>query len=171
MLKVDICLSFFCYIFYLFVNTNNGENMNKKDYKELTSKINPKTRQKKLFISFFVGGLIGVIGQILVTIYSKIDFLSKIDSGNLMMVTLIFISSLLTAIGCFDNLVTKFEAGLIVPITGFSHSTTSSALEYRKEGLVYGIGSNIFKLSGSVILYGIVSASIFGIIRYIIFGG
>ena len=88
-----------------------------------------------------------------------------------MMVTLIFVSSLLTAFGFFDNLVSKAEAGLIVPITGFSHSTTSSAMEYRKEGLVYGIGANIFKLSGSVILYGTVSACIFGLIRYIIFGG
>ena len=70
----------------------------------------------------------------------------------------------------FDKLVTMFGAGLIVPITGFSHSTPSSALEYKKEGLVNGIGSNIFKLSGTVILYGIVSAYIVGIIKIIIGG-
>ncbi len=146
--------------------------MNKEEYKELTGSIIPKTfKIKKIFIAFLVGGLIGLIGQVLVTIYSNIDSLSKIDSCNLMMVTLIFVSSLLTAFGFFDNLVSKAEAGLIVPITGFSHSTTSSAMEYRKEGLVYGIGANIFKLSGSVILYGTVSACIFGLIRYIIFGG
>lgn len=88
-----------------------------------------------------------------------------------MMVTFIFISSLLTGLGIFDKLVTKFGAGLIIPITGFSHSMTSSAMEYRKEGMVTGIGMNIFKLSGTVILYGVVSAYIFGIIRFIIFGG
>ena len=87
------------------------------------------------------------------------------------MVTFIFISSFLTAIGVFSRLVKKYGAGLIVPITGFSHSTTSSAMEYKNEGLINGIGSNIFKLSGSVILYGIVSASIFGFIRFVIFGG
>lgn len=155
----------------MIVNTNNGESMNNKEYKELTSKIIPKPKSKKLLVSFMVGGIIGIIGQILMNVYSNIDFLSKIDSGNLMMVTLIFVSSLMTGLGLFDDLVTKYEAGLIVPITGFAHSTASSAMEYRKEGLVYGIGANIFKLSGSVILYGIVSASIFGLIRYIIFGG
>lgn len=150
------------------VNTNNGEIMSNEEYKKITSKIIPKNfKIKKLFISFFVGGLVGVIGQLLVYLYSMIDSISYNDACNLMMVTLIFISSLLTALGIFDDLVSSTEAGLIVPITGFSHSTTSSAMEYRKEGLVYGIGSNIFKLSGSVILYGIVSASLFGIIKYV----
>ena len=88
-----------------------------------------------------------------------------------MIITLIFISSLLTGLGVFDKLVTMFGAGLIIPITGFAHSTTSSAMEYRKEGLVSGIGSNIFKLSGTVLMFGVVSAYIFGIIRLIIFGG
>ena len=72
--------------------------------------------------------------------------------------------------GFFDNLIDLFKAGLIIPITGFAHSTTASAMEYRKEGLTTGIGANIFKLSGSVILYGIVSAYLFGIIRYLLFG-
>ena len=76
-----------------------------------------------------------------------------------------------TALGFFDKLVNFARCGLIIPITGFAHSMTSSAMEYRKEGLVTGIGMNIFKLSGTVILYGVVSAYIFGIIRYVIFGG
>ena len=61
--------------------------------------------------------------------------------------------------------------GLIIPITGFAHSMQSAMLDYKKEGLVYGFGSNIFKLAGSVILYGVVSAYIFGLIRFLIFGG
>ena len=130
-----------------------------------------ETGLSKLIIAFIVGGIVGVIGQLLITFYSSFESISESTASNLMMVTLIFLSSLFTGLGFFDHLVSKFGAGLIVPITGFSHSTTSSAMEYRKEGLVYGIGSNIFKLSGSVILYGVVSAYIFGIIRYIIFGG
>ena len=63
------------------------------------------------------------------------------------------------------------ESTLIIPITGFAHSMTSAALEYRKEGLVLGIGANIFKLAGTVILYGIVSVYLFGIIRLIFIGG
>lgn len=146
--------------------------MNKEEYKELTKKIlSANTNIKKLVISFLVGGGVGLLAQILVTFYSSFEQISEITAGNLMMVTFIFFSSLFTALGFFDELVTKAGAGLIVPITGFSHSTTSSALEYREEGLVYGIGANIFKLSGAVILYGIVSAYIFGIIRFIIFGG
>jgi stage V sporulation protein AC len=88
-----------------------------------------------------------------------------------MIITLIFIASLFTALGFFDNFVSFARAGLIVPITGFAHSMASAAIEYRREGLVTGIGANIFKLSGTVILYGVVAAYVFGIIRYLLFGG
>ena len=88
-----------------------------------------------------------------------------------MIVTLIFVGCLLTCLGFFDSAVKWAGAGLIVPITGFAHSMTSAAMEYRKEGLILGIGANIFKLAGSVILYGVVSAYIFGFLRLIIMGG
>ena len=146
--------------------------MTNKEYKKLTKEIIPKqTSFKKLMTSFVIGGFIGLLAELLIEFYSSFESISKSTASNLMMVTFIFFSSLFTALGFFDELVTKAGGGLIIPITGFSHSTTSSALEYRKEGLVYGIGANIFKLSGTVILYGVVSAYIFGIIRYIIFGG
>ena len=146
--------------------------MNKEEYKNLKDSILPKSLSiKKLFIAFIIGGLVGIIGELLIRLYSNIESISRSDAVNLMMITLIFISSLLTGIGLMDDLIEFSEAGLIVPITGFAHATTSSAMEYRKEGLVFGIGSNIFKLSGSVILYGIVSAFIVAIIKYIFFGG
>ena len=145
--------------------------MNKSEYKKLIDKHIPKPNIKVYFISFMVGGLVGVIGQLLINLFLLFDSVSKQLAGNLMMISLIFIASLLTGLGIFDKLVTKFGAGLIIPITGFARSMTSSAMEYRKEGLVTGIGMNIFKLAGTVILYGIVSAYVFGIIRYIIFGG
>ena len=88
-----------------------------------------------------------------------------------MMITLIFIASLCTALGFFDNLVNFARCGLLIPITGFAHSMTSAAIDYRKEGPIYGLGSNIFKLAGSVILYGVVSAWFFGMIRLLIGGG
>ena len=112
-----------------------------------------------------------MLGQVVVTILENgLDIAHK-DATSIMLVIFIFIAALLTAMGVFDNLVMKAKAGLIVPITGFSHAMTSSMLEYKKEGLVTGIGSNAFKLTGSVILYGVVSAYIFGIIRYLFFGG
>ena len=97
----------------------------------------------------------------------------KFSSREIIVVilTLIVIASLLTALGIFDTLVSKLKSALIIPITGFAHSMTSAAIEYRKEGFILGIGANIFKLAGSVILYGIVSVYVFGIIRLIILGG
>ena len=87
-----------------------------------------------------------------------------------MIIIFIFIASLCTGLGFFDKLVTKFKCGLLIPITGFAHSMTSSSMDYRTEGPIYGIGSNMFKLAGSVILYGVLSAFIFGTIRYLIGG-
>lgn len=84
--------------------------------------------------------------------------MARNDAATIMIVTFIFLASLFTALGFFDKLVTKFRCGLLIPITGFAHSMTSSALDYKKEGPIYGIGSNMFKLAGSVIIYGIVSA-------------
>lgn len=146
--------------------------MNKERYKELTSKIVPQEdKVKNGIIAFVVGGAVGLLGQVLVTVIeNNFGFYHK-DVTSIMMVILIFTASLCTALGFFDNLVAKAKAGLIVPITGFAHAMTSSMLDYKKEGMVTGIGANAFKLTGSVILYGVVSAYVFGIIRYLFFGG
>ena len=143
--------------------------MKKEKYKELTKKFSPKERKvRNMIVAFFSGGFIGLLGQILITFYSSFESISENEASSLMMVTLIFFSCLFTALGFFDKWVSKTGAGLFVPISGFAHATTSSAIEYKKEGLVFGIGSNIFKLSGSVILYGVVSAYVFGIIRFLL---
>lgn len=110
-------------------------------------------------------------GQALVDLYSKVFNLTVKDSGTYMIVTLIFISSLLTSLGFFDKIIEKVRCGIIVPITGFAHAMTSAAIEYRRDGFILGLGSNIFKITGSVILYGVVSAYVFGLIRIIIMGG
>jgi stage V sporulation protein AC len=81
---------------------------------------------------------------------------------------LIFLASLATALGFFDELINKFKCGLIIPTTGFAHSVTSSALEYRHDGMITGLGANFFKLAGSVILYGIVSAFFLCILKVLI---
>ena len=146
--------------------------MDKEKYKELTSKIVPEEDKfKNSFIAFVIGGLIGLIGQIIVYILENNFNINNKDATSIMIVILIFVATLCTALGFFDNLVAKAKAGLIVPITGFAHAMTSSMLDYKKEGFVTGIGSNAFKLTGSVILYGVVAAYIFGIIRYLFFGG
>ena len=140
--------------------------MNKERYKELTSKIVPEeNKTKNGIIAFLTGGLIGFLGQVIVTILENNFNVAHKDATTIMIVILIFLASLSTAMGFFDNLVSKARAGLIVPITGFAHAMTSSMIDYKKEGLVTGIGSNAFKLTGSVILYGVLSAYVFGIVR------
>lgn len=146
--------------------------MTKEEYKKVVKKHTPKIDHiRSLSLAFFVGGAIGLLGQALIDLYVSICHISVKDAGVYMIVTLIFLSSLFTALGFFDDIIAKVKCGIIVPITGFAHAMTSAALEYRKEGFVLGIGSNIFKLTGSVILYGVVAAYVFGLIRVLVFGG
>ena len=113
----------------------------------------------------------GLGSELLLELYKFIFNMPRKEAGVLVIITLIVISSILTALGVFDVLVSKAKAGLIIPITGFAHSMTSAAIDYKNEGLVLGIGANIFKLAGSVLLYGIVSVYIFGLIRLMFIGG
>ncbi len=143
--------------------------MDKNKYKDLVNRHTPK---ENIFINaliaFLIGGLMGVLGQFLMQIYAYIFAIPVNEASIFMIITLIFISSLLTSIGFFDKIVNFAKCGLIIPITGFAHAMMSSALEYRKEGLVLGIGTNMLKLAGSVIIFGVVSAYIFGLIRVLI---
>ena len=146
--------------------------MEKKKYEEIVNKHKPtETRAQNAFIAFVTGGIVGVIGQLLTEWYVELFDISSKDASTFMLVTLIFLASLFTALGFFDKWVTFCKCGLIIPITGFAHSMTSAGIEYKKEGPIYGLGSNIFKLAGSVILYGVVSAWFFGLLRLIIMGG
>ncbi|MDD6224121.1 MAG: SpoVA/SpoVAEb family sporulation membrane protein [bacterium] len=146
--------------------------MEKSRYKELVNKHQPtETRSQNAFVAFVTGGIVGVIGQLLTEFYAVFFDISTKDASTFMLVSLIFLASLFTALGFFDKWVTFCKCGLIIPITGFAHSMTSAGIEYRKEGPIFGLGSNIFKLAGSVILYGVVSAWFFGILRLIIMGG
>jgi len=146
--------------------------MNKKEYQEFIKQYTPKPKKmQNALIAFFAGGLLGSLSELLLQLYQFWFHLPRKESGVLVILTLIVIAAILTALGVFDILVTKLKSALIIPITGFSHSLTSAALEYRTEGLVLGIGANIFKLAGTVILYAVVSVYIFGILRLLIIGG
>ena len=150
----------------------NGENMKNQEYQEFIKKYTPKPKvAKNGLIAFLVGGLLGLSSEILLEIYMFLLHLPRKESGVLVILTLIVIASVLTALGVFDVLVTKVKSALIIPITGFAHSMTSAAIEYKHEGLVLGIGANIFKLAGTVVLYGVVSVYFFGLIRLLIMGG
>lgn len=146
--------------------------MEKTRYKEIVKKYTPKeNRLFNGFIAFITGGIVGMIGQGLITFYVRLLDVSTKEATSYMIITLIFIGCLLTCLGFFDKWVHFCKAGLFVPITGFAHAMMSATLDYKKEGLVTGIGANMFKLTGSVIVFGVVSAYIFGLIRFLLFGG
>ena len=146
--------------------------MEKNKYQNLVDKHTPKeNRLLNCFVSFFIGGLMGFLGQLLVDLYSYYLSIPTKDASTFMIITLVFFGCLFTALGFFDKWVNFCRCGLLIPITGFSHSMMSAALEYKREGPIFGIGSNTFKLAGSVILFGVVSAYVFGLLRIIIIGG
>lgn len=146
--------------------------MKKEEYQKIVDKYTPKENYiKNAIVVFIAGGILGVLSELLLQAYALWLDMPRKEAGVLVILTLIVLASILTALGVFDVLVTKFKSALIIPITGFAHSMTSAALEYKNEGLITGIGANIFKLAGTVILYGVVSVYIFGLLRILIMGG
>jgi stage V sporulation protein AC len=147
-------------------------NVTNKEYQEFIKSYTPKSPILiNAITTFIAGGLIGAFSELLLELYSFWFNMPRKESGVMVILTLIVVASILTAFGIFDIFVTKLKSALIIPITGFAHSITSAALEYRTEGLVLGIGANIFKLAGTVILYGTVAVYVFGIIRLLLMGG
>ena len=143
--------------------------MEKKKYKEIVDKHTPKENiLVNALTAFTIGGIMGIIGQGLIEFYSYFLTIPEKEASVCMIVTLIFISCLLTSLGFFDKIVNFCKCGLIIPITGFAHATMSAALEYRKEGFVTGLGANMLKLSGAVIIFGVVSAWTFSLLRMLI---
>ncbi len=152
-------------------NIINGDYMENEKYQKIVdNNIAKEERGKNALIAFVVGGLVGLIGEAIIEILCYYTKISRSEASTYMSVILIFVASLSTALGFFDKLVTKCKCGLLIPITGFAHSMTSATLDYKKEGPISGFGSNMFKLAGSVILYGVVSAWVFGLIRYLLGG-
>jgi len=124
---------------------------------------------KNTFIAFITGGFVGLLGEGVIEILMKFGMSRQVASTD-MIIIFILTASLFTALGFFDKLVMFCKSGLIIPITGFAHSMTSAFMDYRKEGFVYGVGSNAFKLAGTVIVYGVLSAWLFGMVRFFIGG-
>ncbi len=145
--------------------------MDKESYKKLVDEISPKeNRLKNFLIAFFVGGLVGLTGQIIVWLLISCFGITNSDAFVYLCLIYIILGTLFTSLGFFDEWVSKCGAGLFLPTTGFAHSVQSSALDYKKDGLITGLGSNFFKLAGSVILYGIISSFFLVILKVIING-
>ncbi|ETT87795.1 stage V sporulation protein AC [Viridibacillus sp. FSL R5-0477] len=143
--------------------------MNQKDYEQLQTKLSPKTPiGLNLLKAFLVGGIICVIGQAISFFYiMNFDFTER-TAGNPTVATMIFISLLLTGFGLYKKLGQFGGAGSAVPVTGFGNAVISAAIEHKTEGLVLGVGGNIFKLAGSVIVFGVVSAFFVALVKLIL---
>ena len=141
---------------------------NSKTYKERIKRHTPKSRLwKTLPQAFLVGGALCAVCEAFATLLQKMG-VEREDAYLTVTVTVIFISSLLTALGKFDKLAKYAGAGLSVPVSGFANSVTSSALDTRREGLVLGVGAGIFTVAGPVILYAVLSGVLYGAIYYIL---
>ena len=140
--------------------------MNSNDKKQLIDKHSPgSTILKNSVFAFLFGGMICSIGQGLLTLFLSLGADKKLSS-TLVTISLIFIASLLTAIGVFDKIARYAGAGTLVPVTGFSNAVTSEALDAKSEGFVLGVGAKIFTVAGPVILFGLFSGAVYGIIYY-----
>ncbi len=141
--------------------------MDSKAKKELIKKYSPSSKFiKNSLLAFLFGGLICVIGELLSELYIYL-FKDEKTAGMLVTVTLIFIAALLTALGIFDNIARHAGAGTLVPVTGFSNAVVSQAMDAKSEGYVLGVGAKIYTVAGPVILYGLLSGVIYGLIYYI----
>ncbi|MCI9063736.1 MAG: stage V sporulation protein AC [Clostridia bacterium] len=141
-----------------------------KDYQNYVDQKSPNSPIiKNCFNAFWVGGLICSIGQIIME-YCMYKGLSETMSGTVVSIILIAISAFLTGLNLF-NKVGKFAgAGSLVPITGFANSIVAPAMEYKSEGYVMGVGAKMFTVAGPVLVYGISSAIVIGLL-FLIFNG
>lgn len=145
-------------------------NMNqfKNEYQNIVDQNTPKNKVWSNSIkAFFVGGIICIIGQALINLYMYLG-LSFEESATLGTVTLILISAILTAFNVYDNIGKFGGAGALIPITGFANSMVASAMEYKKEGFIYGMGAKLFTIAGPVIIYGTIASVVIGIIYYFV---
>ena len=139
------------------------------EYKQYVEKISPKPNYlKNCIMAFLVGGLICCIGQGINDFYMKVINLEKLSAASATSMSLIFLGSFLTGLGVYDLIGKRAGAGSIIPITGFANSIVSPAMEFKKEGYVTGVGANLFKIAGPVLVYGITSSIICGMIYYFI---
>lgn len=122
---------------------------------------------KNCFNAFWVGGLICAIGQVVFEI-CKIRGIDETSAYSIVSIMLIFFSAFLTALNIFNKIGKFAGAGSLIPITGFANSIVSPAMEYKSEGYVMGVGAKMFTVAGPVLVYGISSSIIVGII-YILF--
>lgn len=140
--------------------------IDKNDYQNKVSENEKSPFLKNMIWAFIIGGLICVFGQILTNLYLYLG-LDKEISGSLTSVSLIFLSGLFTGLGLYEKLATHAGAGTLVPITGFANAVVSPSIEFKNEGFIFGVGAKMFAVAGPVIVYGVLTSTVGGVIYYI----
>ena len=141
----------------------------KDNYKSYVFEKMPKSSHwKNMFWAFFIGGVICVIGQAFIELYSL--WFNDQDASVLASGTLVLIAAIMTGFGVYDNIGRFAGAGSTIPITGFSNAVVSPALEFRAEGYIYGVGAKMFLVAGPVIVNGVTISVIVALLT-LIFGG
>lgn len=141
--------------------------MTNKEYEKLNQKKSPNSPiLKNCVCAFLIGGAICALGQGLSDLYQYAG-LEKLDASAAASISLIFLASLLTGLNVYDNIAKVAGAGTLVPITGFSNSITSPALEFKSEGLILGLGAKMFVIAGPVLVYGITASVLYGLVLYL----
>ena len=142
--------------------------MTNDEYKRYSDTHQPRSRALgNMCKAFLVGGLICCFGQFINSLYMQ-QGLCKLDAGSATSVTLVFIGALLTGLGIYDKLAKYAGGGTLVPITGFANSVVAPALEFKTEGFVTGTAAKMFIIAGPVIVYGIASSVVYGLILCLI---
>lgn len=138
---------------------------NPQHYSWLTEQLSPPSPLGSgLFQAFWVGGLICMLGQGISDLGTCVLKMTARDASTLASITLVFLAALLTGLGVFDKIGKYAGAGSFVPITGFANAMVSPALEFRREGLVLGVGAKLFTIAGPVLVYGVGASVIYGLI-------
>lgn len=138
------------------------------EYQKQTAMVTPKAPlTKNVLRAFLVGGTICLFGQLVIN-FSVLNYGMDFKSASaLASITIVVVTALLTGIGVYDEIGRYGGAGSMIPISGFANSVVSAALEFKREGLIYGIGAKIFTIAGPVILYGTVASVLIGLIYYL----
>ncbi|MBR4420005.1 MAG: SpoVA/SpoVAEb family sporulation membrane protein, partial [Clostridia bacterium] len=135
---------------------NKNKIMSKEEYGEYIKQFMPKTNEKRsLFHSFIVGGFICSIGQFIRFFFSLVYKLEGDTLASATSVVLIFLGVLLTGLGVYDRIGKRAGGGSIVPITGFANSVASPAMEFAREGFIYGMAAKMFIVAGPIIVFGV----------------
>ncbi|WIW69649.1 stage V sporulation protein AC [Anaerosinus gibii] len=143
-----------------------SKNEMQKQYQNKVDGIVPKPPvMKNILWAFCVGGLICCIGQVVQNYFLDGGLIKK-DAAAATSSVMVFLGAFLTGIGIYDEIGKRAGAGSVVPITGFANSIVSCAMEFKREGFVFGIGAKMFVIAGPVIVYGLVMAFIVGLIRW-----